>query len=132
MVTNPRPAATEAGILRLGGLALSVTGRRAALHGADLELSATEFSLLWALVAGNGDCVSVGSLLRAAGWAESTAALSYLDLYIRYLRDKLGDDAERPSALVAVRRSGYMLASDALRRITVTAPAAEPLRVSAN
>jgi two-component system, OmpR family, KDP operon response regulator KdpE len=127
MVTDPRAVAPVPSVLRLGGLVLSEGRRSATLNGADLGLSGTEFALLWALAAANGDCVSVGSLLRAVGWAESTAALSYLDLYIRYLRDKLGDDAERPTALIAVRRSGYMLASDALPQTTV-----EILRLSAN
>lgn len=115
MMTEPRAIAPDPGVLRLGTLTLSTSGRSATLAGVDLGLSGTEFALLWTLAAGQDECVSVGTLLRAAGWEESTAALIYLDLYVRYLREKLEDDPERPAVILAVRRSGFMLSSGALR-----------------
>lgn len=115
-ITNDLPAvlAGAAAILRLGPLLIIPEERRARLSGVDLDLSATEFTLLSTLAASHDRPVSVGALVRAAGWLESTASLAYLDLYIRYLRDKLDDDPAAPRALLPVRRSGYMLVPAAL------------------
>jgi DNA-binding response OmpR family regulator len=128
MTSDPRSVAPDTAELGLGALELFLAERRARLDGCDLGLSATEFALLWTLAVRHDQRVSVGVLIRAAGWQETTPALIYLDLYIRYLRIKLGDPPERPVALVAARRSAFILQARALAPSRVARSQATLLR----
>jgi DNA-binding response OmpR family regulator len=99
--------------------ALDVAGRRVDLErrevvvdgGAPRQLSEKETEILRYLARNPGRAVSRDELLRNVwGLDPRGVETRTVDMHVARLRDKLGDDAERPSVVVTVRGKGYMLA----------------------
>lgn len=107
--TRPtRPAA----VLRYGDLVLD-PGRRVVRHaGRAVELTGSEFDLLCALVRARGRVLSRGQLLDAVARTDGELCVRdrSVDVYVRRLRGKLGDDARQPTCILTVRGLGYQLA----------------------
>ncbi len=73
-----------------------------------ITLTAAEFRLFAALVQAGGRILTREALLDTLyGEAEGEILDRTVDVYIRRLRDKLGDDAERPRYVATVRGVGY-------------------------
>ncbi|TMC37950.1 MAG: response regulator transcription factor [Chloroflexi bacterium] len=73
-----------------------------------IALTAAEFRLLVALLRADGRVLSREMLLDVLyGRGEGEALDRTIDAHIARLRDKLGDDAERPRYVATVRRAGY-------------------------
>ncbi len=73
-----------------------------------LALTPAEFRLLAALVVAEGRVLSRELLLDALyGQSQGEALDRTIDVHIGRLREKLGDDAERPRYLATVRGAGY-------------------------
>jgi two-component system, OmpR family, phosphate regulon response regulator PhoB len=91
-------------ILATGPLSIEPGAFRVTLRGQPLQLTATEFKLLLALVQRRGRVHSRRQLLRAVWDYEFEGYARTVDTHIRRLREKLGEDA----ALVeTVRGVGY-------------------------
>jgi len=100
---------TPSGPLEVGELAVDVDGHAASLRSEPLALSPTEFSLLSALAGAADRTVRRLDLLREAGLADGVEAGRSLDVHIRNLRKKLGDDGRGRPTIVTVRGIGYSL-----------------------
>lgn len=101
-----RPTVLEAGTLRLDPAA-----RRVRRGDIDIELSAKEFALLQAFMRRPGEVMSRFQLLESAWDYEYENRSNVVDVYVRYLREKI----DRPfgvTSLETVRGSGYRLRSD--------------------
>ncbi len=87
--------------------------RQVVLRGRDtIILTAAEFRLLAALVEAGGRILTRDALMDALyGEAEGEVLERTVDVYVARLRDKLGDDAERPRYVVTVRGAGYRAAA---------------------
>jgi DNA-binding response OmpR family regulator len=73
-----------------------------------IELTHAEFWMLVALVDAGGRVVSREGLLDALyGRGEADVMDRTVDVYIRRLREKLGDDADQPRYVATVRGAGY-------------------------
>jgi two-component system OmpR family response regulator len=97
--------------LQVGDLVLDPAQRRAWRGPAELELSPKEFALLETLMRRPGMVLSRTQLLEAA-WDHAFEAKSNLvDVYIRYLREKVDRPFERKS-IETVRGVGYRLRED--------------------
>jgi DNA-binding response OmpR family regulator len=115
-----RPAAFEApGTLRHNSLALNAASRTAALDGAPVELTRSEFDLLLELMRGAGAVRSRSELVRVVrgDYYREDAYISDADeraveVHIGNLRRKLRDNAEEPRWLQTVRGVGYRLAPE--------------------
>jgi DNA-binding response OmpR family regulator len=95
--------------LRLDGLELDPTTRRAMLAGAALELSRKEFDLLCALMRRSGR-VARREELMAEVWDENWfGSTRTLDTHIGWLRRKLGDDPAAPRFIHTVRGVGFRM-----------------------
>ena len=81
--------------------------------GERLELTSGELRLLLALIEADGRILTREVLLDALyGSGEGEAMERTVDVYIRRLREKLGDDADRPRYVATVRGAGYRTVSD--------------------
>jgi DNA-binding response OmpR family regulator len=74
--------------------------------GAPITLTPTEMQVLRVLMTSNGQVVNRDQLLDAV-WNESDNNSNIVDVYIRRLRVKLGEDAENPQYIISVRGVGY-------------------------
>jgi len=73
-----------------------------------LALTQSEMSLLVALVRARGRIVTRAVLLdQLYGKAEADVLDRTVDVYVRRLRDKLGDDPDEPRYVATVRGAGY-------------------------
>lgn len=103
-----RSAATstaEETLLRVGELSLDLRTRRADVEGRTVELSAREFALTEAFMRHPDQVLSREQLLSRVWGYDFDPGSNVVDVYVRYLRAKLGRHR-----IVTVRGMGYRLA----------------------
>ena len=94
--------------IRHAGLEIDLLTRKVRNDGQSVRLSNTEFELLAYLMRNAGHVLSREQILRAVWGYEHDPGTNVVDVYVGYLRRKLGADA-RPVALKTVRSLGYQL-----------------------
>lgn len=87
-------------------LMLDLQSREASVSGEPLQLSRTEFDLLAALLSNAGIVMSKERLLEKVWGSEDWGNPNVVEVYINYLRKKLGKTGER---IKTVRGSGYVV-----------------------
>ena len=105
-----RKRAGPAEPFRVGQLAIHHEERRASLAGEPLALTATEYDLLSALTAKAGRVSTYDYLLRRVWRSRRGGNTRSIRVFIKNLRDKLGDDARNPTYIFTEPRVGYRLA----------------------
>lgn len=96
-------ATREAGVaLAAGGVHLDLRSRRATVDGREVELSAREFSLAEIFMRNAGQVLSREQLLDHVWGFDFDPGSNVVDVYVGYLRRKLGSDA-----IATVRGMGY-------------------------
>lgn len=101
---RPRPGAQDSTVLTHGTLSLDLTTRVATVEGREVELSPREFAMAREFLEHSGQVLSREQLLSRVWGYDFDGASNVVDVYIRYLRNKLG--AER---FDTVRGVGYRL-----------------------
>jgi two-component system, OmpR family, response regulator len=96
---NPRPS-----VLRAGALVLDPAARRVELDGNEIPLTSREFRLLEYLLGRVGETVSKTELLEHVWDAGADADPNQVQVYVGYLRRKLGNDS-----IQTVRGTGYRI-----------------------
>ena len=110
--------------LRLADLSL-VPGRQEAWRGQRfLALTAREYALLQLLLQEAGEVVSRDRILQVVWPDQDSAASNIIEVYVRYLRQKLELGGER-RLIHTVRGQGYCLA-ESLPKSLPKAPAKQP------
>ncbi|GAB6935386.1 MAG: response regulator transcription factor [Bacillota bacterium] len=96
----------DAGVYEVGGIRVDVKGRRVFVQGREVELTPREFDLLAFLFRNKNHVMSRDVILdRVWGYAY-TGDSNVVDVYIRYLRSKLGPIGEK--VIQTVRGVGYV------------------------
>ena len=95
---------SAASVLVAGALSLDLRSRRVAVAGTEVELTAREFALLETLIRNPGRVLSRMELLSSAWGYDFDPNSNVVDVYVRYLRNKVGGDA-----IETVRGAGYRL-----------------------
>ncbi len=100
--------------LRHGDLVLDPDRHEVTQAGRPVALTAVEFRLLAALLAAEGRVLTRDQLLDAIHGHDEVEILDRtIDVHVRRLRDKLGDDPDRPRHVATVRGVGYRVPSGA-------------------
>ncbi len=99
--------AAPAALLRAGGICLNILTREATSGRRTVTLSAQEFALLRAFVAHPGQTLSRQQLLSMAWNTDFDPQTNLIDVYVGYLRRKLGEPA-----IETVRGAGYRLQTE--------------------
>jgi DNA-binding response OmpR family regulator len=100
------------GVLRHGDLALDRDRHEVVVAGQAVALTAIEFRLLAALLGADGRVLSRDQLLDAVYGEDGFDILDRtIDVHVRRLRDKLGDDPDDPRYVATVRGVGYRAAA---------------------
>jgi DNA-binding response OmpR family regulator len=111
---NLRPrAADPAVLLRVGGICMDVLRREVTFAGREVCLSAREFFLLKAFVTHPRQILSRPELLHMAWGMAFDPGTNLVDVYVGYLRRKLGE-----RVIETVRGAGYRLRIDAPAGVT--------------
>jgi two-component system KDP operon response regulator KdpE len=111
----PAPA-SRAPSFRSGPLEVDFAAQEARLDGERLELTPTEYKLLYHLVRNAGHVLSHGTLLAKVWGREYVDEVDYVRVYVRRLRDKLGDDPDDPRFIRTERGMGYRFIAPSERR----------------
>lgn len=116
-VNGAEPAANGRGNYTHNGLDLSYASRSVTVDGAELNLTRTEFELLYALLEAGRTVRTKSDLVRRlrdedydVGGYISEADERSVEVHMGNLRKKLGDSPQRPRWLQTVRGVGYRLA----------------------
>ena len=99
--------APEVTVLQQGPLSLDLRTRRASVDGKVVDLSAREFALTEVFLRNPGQVLSREQLLSHVWGYDFDPSSNVVDVYVRYLRKKLG--AER---IQTVRGMGYRLTAE--------------------
>jgi DNA-binding response OmpR family regulator len=100
---RPRGGAPP-GVLRAGSIRVDLLRREVTVEGRTLSLSAREFAVLKAFADHPGQVLSRPELLSLAWGMDFDPGTNLVDVYVGYLRRKLGD-----SFIETVRGAGYRL-----------------------
>ncbi len=103
------PSELEQQALTVGDLTIDPAAHIVTLKGEPLELPPREFDLLHTLALEVGHVLSVDDLLTRVWGAEYIGEPQVVYVHIRWLREKLEEDAHKPRRIVTVRGVGYKL-----------------------
>lgn len=104
---------TETSDLIFGKLELGRTSRAVRLKGEEIEVTTSEFELLWFLADNAGEVLNRDAILEAMRGIEYDGLDRSVDVRISRLRKKLGDDSARPSRIKTVWGKGYVFVPEA-------------------
>ena len=108
-----QPADAAAPVQRFGDLEIDLARKLVRRGEERVRLTPTEYGLLEVMVANPGKLLTHRWLLQkvwGAGYGEET---HYLHVYVRQLRQKLGDDTSIPRLIITEPGVGYRWAADA-------------------
>ena len=94
----------------LGDLTIDYAERLVTLAGLPVQLTATEYQLLFDLSVNAGRVLTHDQLLRRAWDPKRQGDLRALRAHLRRLRRKLGEDGSNPKYFFAAPRVGYRMA----------------------
>ena len=103
---DERPA-----VLEVGDLRLDPATHRVSRDGTEISLSAKEFALLEVFMRHPGEAISRFQLLEHAWDYDYENRSNVVDVYVRYLREKI-DRPFRTKSIETVRGVGYRLRTD--------------------
>lgn len=97
----------EQTVLEAGGITLDIRTRKAMAHGTLVDLTAREFTMLETFMRHAGQVLSREQLLAHVWGYDYDPGSNVVEVYVRYLRRKLGE-----GAIETVRGMGYRLRAD--------------------
>ena len=104
---NLRPRATiSPSVVRIGGIGIDLLRREVTVGGRTVSLSAREFSLLKVFADHPGKVLSRQQLLSMAWGMDFDPQTNLVDVYVGYLRRKLGEPV-----IETVRGAGYCMST---------------------
>jgi len=97
--------------LVVGDLTLDPQAYTVTISGQPLELTRREFDMLHTLMMHAGQVISMHDLLSSVWGAEYVGEPQVVYVHIRWLREKIEANPEKPERIVTVRGVGYKLIS---------------------
>lgn len=92
-------------------LVINPAAHNVTLDGKSIDLTAREFALLHALALDAGHVLSVDELITRVWGAEFIGEPQVVYVHIRWLREKIEADPNKPQRILNVRGVGYKLVS---------------------
>ncbi len=95
--------------VQVGELVVDPWSRVVTRSGQAISLTTKEFDLLYALASETGHVLNVDELLNRVWGAEYSGEPQIVYVHMRWLRQKIEPDPQKPIYLITVRGSGYKL-----------------------
>ncbi len=112
-VNPPAREAAKQEKLRFGTLTIDFTAREVVMNGRQIELSTTEFDLLWLLASNSGKVLDRDHIYKTLKGIEYDGLDRSMDVAVSRLRKKLEDDPHKPFRIKTVWGSGYLFVETA-------------------
>jgi DNA-binding response OmpR family regulator len=106
---QPAPRQEMAAPLAIGDLTIDPAAHKVTVAGRAVELSPREFDLLYTLALDPGRVIPVDDLLGRVWGAEFIGEPQVVYVHVRWLREKIEADPNRPERILTVRGVGYKL-----------------------
>jgi DNA-binding response OmpR family regulator len=100
----------EAAPLSVGDIVIDLAAHTVSVAGRQVELTAREFGVLHALALVAGKVLSIDDLIARVWGAEYGGEPQVVYVQIRWLREKIEEDPNKPARILNVRGVGYKLA----------------------
>jgi len=97
----------------IGSLTIDRDRRTVDVDGANIELTASEFDILTTLATSSGKVFTRFELLERTVGFEHDSLERTIDVHVRNIRRKLGDEARDPTYIATVVGIGYRMLADA-------------------
>ncbi|MBI4201611.1 MAG: response regulator transcription factor [Chloroflexi bacterium] len=94
-------------VLRSGDLEIDLTSHIARLDNQTLDLKPKEFDLIALLVAHPGRAFTREQILQQLWGYDYVGDTRTVDVHIRWLREKIEEDASHPTRIITIRGVGY-------------------------
>jgi two-component system phosphate regulon response regulator PhoB len=104
LLRRRKTSITEGDVVSAGGIEIDRSQHRATVDAHELNLTPTEFRLLWALVRQPGRAFSRHELMETAMGDDALVLERTIDVHVKSLRQKLGTRSEQ---IETVRGVGY-------------------------
>ncbi|PWB51552.1 MAG: DNA-binding response regulator [Anaerolineales bacterium] len=111
--TTATPAIPPDEVVTVGELIVDPKSHAVTLQGKTINLPRREFDLLHALALQPGRVLTVDELLGTVWGAEFIGQPQVVYVHIRWLREKIEEDANHPRRIITVRGVGYKLVAEA-------------------
>ena len=111
--TVPETTGDKVTELNFGALSLCASSRNVSLEGTPVDLSTTEFDLLWLLASRAGEVLDRDLLCQTVKGVEYDGIDRSIDVADSRLRKKLSDNPDQPTRIKTVWGSGYLFVADA-------------------
>lgn len=102
-----QPTQERAPVLSASGITMNIEAREVRQDGQPIELTHKEFELLRLLMENSVRVMARDELLNEVWGYSYIGETRTLDMHIRSLRAKLGDDADNPKYIRTIRSVGY-------------------------
>lgn len=96
------------GAIALGDVVLDPSRQQLTVRGKEIALAPKEFSLLRVLMENSGRVVTRQTLLDKVWGYDFEGEQQTISVHIRWLREKIEEDARTPRLILTVRSRGYM------------------------
>ena len=106
------PEQRDVNTLSFGNLLIQHDTRSVRLHGQTVDLTTSEFDLLWRLASHAGSVLTRDDILASSRGIAYDGLDRSVDARVSRLRRKLGDDPEHPTRIKTVWRRGYLFSPD--------------------
>ncbi|MEB8433952.1 response regulator [Cocleimonas sp. KMM 6892] len=98
--------------LDFDSLVITKSSRSVTINTKSVELTTTEFDLLWLLASQAGEILSRDQISEALSGIEYDGLDRSIDIRISRLRKLLGDNTSKPQGIKTVRGQGYLFVAD--------------------
>jgi len=105
--TMNEPANATAQLIEAGSLIIDPVAHTAHFQDRVLELSPREFDLLFTLARSAGQVISTDDIITRVWGAEFIGQPQVVYVHIRWLREKLEQDPNKPKHILTIRGIGY-------------------------
>ncbi|HTI15272.1 MAG TPA: response regulator transcription factor [Dictyobacter sp.] len=96
-------------VLQFGDLRMNTTTREVTRSGRLIELTATEYNLLHLFMSHPRQVLDRQTILNRVWGYDFLGETNIIEVYVRYLREKIEDSPSSPRLIVTVRGVGYVL-----------------------
>ncbi len=100
---------TNGQVLQFGDLRMNTTTREVTRSGRPVELTATEYNLLHLFMSYPRQVLDRQTILNRVWGYDFLGETNIIEVYVRYLREKIEDTPSSPRLIQTVRSVGYVL-----------------------
>ena len=109
VIENKCTNADSPKILTFGELRMNTTNREVTRAGRQIELTTTEYNLLELFMRHPRQILNRQTILHQVWGHDFLGETNIIEVYVRYLREKIEDVPGSPRLLLTVRGMGYVL-----------------------